>query len=332
MTMAVFRCAWIPVVAVGIAAFGVIGCGRPAAAPTADEHDGPRPAGALTVSKTYSGSYPIRLVCTTGMVADLARTVGGDTVAVSQLMGEGVDPHLYKASPGDVNRLNEADVIFYSGLHLEGKMADVFVRMARRKPTFAVTEYIPEGRVLDNPEGAFDPHLWFDVSLWRDAAGVVRDALAAFDPKHAAQYRGRAETYQAELARLHDEVKAALATVPKDRRVLVTAHDAFRYFGRAYDVEVRGVQGISTESEAGVREVNVLVAFLVERRIKAVFVESSVSDKNVTALLEGCAAKGHKVVIGGELFSDAMGKDGTPEGTYVGMIRHNVDTIVKALK
>jgi manganese/zinc/iron transport system substrate-binding protein len=323
----------LPVRIAVLAAICFGGCNRSTPTPSADDgHEAGRRPGPLAVDKTYSGNYPIRVVCTTGMVADLSRTVGGESVAVSQIMREGVDPHLYKASPGDVNRLNEADIIFYSGLHLEGKMSDVFVRMARRKPTFAVTEYIPEGRVLENPEGAFDPHLWFDVSLWRDAAGVVRDALAAFDPKHAADYRRRGDAYQAELAKLHDEVKRKLATVPKARRVLVTAHDAFRYFGRAYDVEVRAVQGISTESEAGVREVNALVAFLVERQIKAVFVESSVSDKNVTALLEGCAARGHKVIIGGELFSDAMGKEGTAEGTYVGMIRHNVDTIVKALQ
>lgn len=287
---------------------------------------------APTVERTFAGEYPMKAVCTTGMVADLVRNVGGERVQVSQIMGEGVDPHLYKASPGDVNLLNGADVIFYSGLHLEGKMADVFVRMARKKPTFAVTEYVPEDKVLDNHEGAFDPHLWFDVSLWAEAAGAVRDALKAFDPKHADEYQARADNYQSELRKLHEYAKIQLATVPKERRVLVTAHDAFRYFGRAYEVEVRGIQGISTESEAGVKEINTLVSFLVEKQIKAVFVESSVSDKNVRALLEGCRARGHTVVIGGELFSDAMGKDGTPEGTYVGMVRHNVDTIVKALK
>jgi manganese/zinc/iron transport system substrate-binding protein len=322
----------IRVFAVAVAAVALGGCGRTSEPAEADGHRGHTRPGPVTVTKTFSGTHPIRAVCTTGMVADLVRNVGGGHVTAGQLMGEGVDPHLYKASPGDVNRLNEADIIFYSGLHLEGKMADVFVRMARKKPTFAVTEYIPEGGVLENPDGAFDPHLWFDVSLWREAAGVVRDALVAFDPKHASDYRRRADAYQSELAKLHDEVKTRLAAIPKDQRVLVTAHDAFRYFGRAYNVEVRAIQGISTESEAGVREVNALVAFLVDKRIKAVFVESSVSDKNVTALLEGCAARGHKVVVGGELFSDAMGKDGTPAGTYVGMIRHNVDTIVNALR
>jgi manganese/zinc/iron transport system substrate-binding protein len=312
-------------------ALGAAGCDGKGTA-TSSGPEGHPHGGAPTVEKTYSGPYPINVVCTTGMVADLVRNIGGDRVKVTQIMGEGVDPHLYKASPGDVNLLTGADAIFYSGLHLEGKMADVFVRMARKKPTFAVTEYIPEDRVLDNPEGAFDPHLWFDVSLWREAAGVVRDALKAFDPAHAADYQARADSYQAELSKLHEYARTQLASIPKERRVLVTAHDAFRYFGRAYDIEVKGIQGISTESEAGVKEVNALVNFLVERKVKAVFVESSVSDKNIRALLEGCKARGHTVVIGGELFSDAMGKDGTPEGTYVGMVRHNVDTIVKALK
>lgn len=313
-----------------VAAIGLAGCernGKPDSSAEGHAHGGP-----ITVEKTYVGKYPVNVVCTTGMVADLVRNIGRDKVKVSQIMGEGVDPHLYKASPGDVNMLNSADAIFYSGLHLEGKMTDVFVRMARKKPTFAVAEYIPEVSVMDNPEGAFDPHVWFDVSIWREGAGVVRDALKAFDPKHADEYQNRADRYQVELAKLHDYAKAQLATIPKERRVLVTAHDAFRYFGRAYDLEVKGIQGISTESEAGVKEVNVLVNFLVTNKIKAVFVESSVSDKNVRALLEGCKARGHDVVIGGELFSDAMGKDGTPEGNYVGMVRHNVDTIVKALK
>lgn len=317
---------------VAVAAVSLGGCGQTNVSDGGQASDHNH-AGTLTVEKVYAGSYPIKVVCTTGMVADLVRNVGGDRVQITQLMGEGVDPHLYKASPGDVNQLNSADMIFYSGLHLEGKMADIFVRMARKKPTFAVSEYIAEERVLEGAAGSFDPHVWFDVSLWKEAAGVVRDALKAFDRKHADEYQARSDVYQAELAKTHEYALAQIATIlPKDRRVMVTAHDAFRYFGRAYDLQVKGIQGISTESEAGVKEVNALVAFLVEKQIKAVFVESSVSDKNVKALLEGCAAKGHKVVIGGELFSDAMGKDGTPEGTYVGMVRHNVDTIVKALK
>jgi manganese/zinc/iron transport system substrate-binding protein len=266
------------------------------------------------------------------MVADIGINVGGDHVAVTSLMGEGVDPHLYKASPADVSQLNRADIILYSGLHLEGKLAELLDRMSQRKPTVAVAERIAEEKVLHDENGAHDPHVWFDVSLWSESAKAAAEALAQFDPSHADTYRANAATYQARLADLHQYAKDQLATVPEDRRVLVTAHDAFRYFGRAYGVEVRGIQGISTDSEAGVREIKELVGFLVERKIKAVFVETSVSEQNIHSLLEGCQARGHQVVIGGELFSDAMGKDGTPEGTYEGMVRHNVDTIVKALK
>jgi manganese/zinc/iron transport system substrate-binding protein len=280
----------------------------------------------------YQGNYPIRVVCTTGMVADLVRHVGGDRVEVIQLMGEGVDPHRYKPSPGDVNQLKKADAIFYSGRNLEGKMTDLFVRMAALKPTCAVTNGFPDKEVLEDVHGHYDPHLWFDVSLWSNGVGVVCAALSEFDPKNQAFYQENARPYQEELRKLHDRVGRELAQIPRERRVMVTAHDAFRYFGRAYNIEVRGIQGISTESEAGVKEINQLVDFLVQRKIKAVFVETSVSDKNIQALIDGCAARGHTVKNGGELFSDAMGKPGTREGTYAGMIEHNVRTIVKALK
>jgi manganese/zinc/iron transport system substrate-binding protein len=282
---------------------------------------------------TYRGPYPINVVCTTGMVADLVRNVGGGHVKVKQMMKAGVDPHLYKATQGDTRELNNADVIFYSGRNLEGKMGDIFVRMAKKKPTHAVTDAIDEQYVLEDEKEHYDPHLWFDVSLWSRAAGSVRDVLAEYDPKHAADYKKNCDAYQAKLAGLHEYAKAQIATIPKAQRVLVTAHDAFRYFGRAYDIEVRGIQGISTETEASVKEINELVNFLADRHIKAVFVETSVSEKNVKALIEGCLrGRNHQVEVGGELFSDAMGAEGTPEGTYEGMIRHNVDTIVKALK
>jgi len=321
----VFRIAWL------LVGFAVGGSGCDRAGKSDAEHGRPH-GGSPIVSQTYQGTEPVRVVATTGMVADLARRVGGNRVQVTSLMGAGVDPHTYKAVPGDVTLLNGADLIFYSGLHLEGKMADVFVRLARNKPTFAVTEYVPESMVLESSDGAFDPHLWFDVKLWSEAAGVVRDVLKAFDPPHAETYQKNADAYQAELTKLDVESREQLATVPKSQRVLVTSHDAFRYFGRAYDVEVRGIQGISTDSEAGVREVNELVDYIVSRKVKSVFVESSVSERNMKALVEGCAARGHAVRIGGTLFSDAMGAEGTPEATYVGMVKHNVDTIVKALR
>jgi manganese/zinc/iron transport system substrate-binding protein len=231
-----------------------------------------------------------------------------------------------------VIRLNRGDVIFYSGWHLEGKMSDVFERLSRTRPVYAVAGEIDEHRLLGQGQGVHDPHLWFDVALWGETTKVVEKALVKFDPAHADEYRANAANYRARLIALDDYARQQLATVPEPQRVLVTAHDAFRYFGRAYDVEVRGIQGISTDSEAGVRQINELVDFLVARKIKAVFIETSVSDQNIRSLIEGCEANGHEVRIGGELFSDAMGQPGTPEGTYEGMVRHNVDTIVRALK
>ncbi|MCS7047405.1 MAG: zinc ABC transporter substrate-binding protein [Gemmataceae bacterium] len=286
----------------------------------------------MTIEKTFAGTYPVKAVATTGMVADLVRNVGGTHVAVTQLFGADVDPHLYKATDGDTAKLAAADVIFYSGLHLEGKMTDIFESLSRNKPCVGVAENLDARALLHDDDGAIDPHVWFDVSLWSQAAGVVREALARFDPPHAADYEANCARYQRELAELHAWVRARMLEVPQTRRVLITSHDAFRYFGRAYATEVMAIQGISTESEASVGRISALVDVIVRRKIKAVFVESSVSPRNMRALIEGCAARGHTVVEGGQLCSDAMGQEGTPEGTYVGMIRHNVNTIVNSLK
>lgn len=305
-----------------------VGCNDAALSP---EMDGGHVA-AVPFRGTFRGNYPIQICCTTGMVAELVRHVGGGHVAVTTLMGAGVDPHLYKASPGDVRQLSGADAIFYSGLHLEGKLSDLLARLGKKKLAVAVAEQIAVDRQLKTAEGAVDPHVWFDVSLWREAAVAVGAALGTFDPEHASQYDQNLGQYVLELSALHDEAAAALQSVPVSRRALVTAHDAFHYFGRAYGVEVRAIQGINTESEAGVREINALVDFLVERKLPAVFVESSVSDRNVRALVEGCQARGHAVTVGGELYSDALGGADSPGGTYTGMIRHNVTTIVKALR
>ncbi|MDF2627900.1 MAG: transporter permease protein [Symbiobacteriaceae bacterium] len=289
----------------------VVGCGRT---------EGPGAGGKLKVTVT------------TGMIADIGRNVGGAHVEVTSLMGSGVDPHLYKASEGDIAKLSAAQMIFYNGLHLEGRMADIFVRMAATKPTVPVAEGIDESLLLETSAQTEDPHIWFDVSLWMKATEVVRDRLAEHDAAHKADYVKNAEAYLAQLQELDRYAREQLATVPKAQRVMVTAHDAFSYFGRAYDVEVMGLQGISTAAEYGLNDVQRLVDVLVERKIKAVFVESSVPKRSIEALVEGAKAKGHEVVIGGQLFSDAMGAEGTPEGTYVGMVRHNVDTIVGALK
>lgn len=280
----------------------------------------------------YKGSYPIRVAATVGMVADIVREVAGDNAAVKSIIGSGVDPHVYSPTRSDVAVLLKADIIFYSGLLLEGQMADILVKVSRKRPVFAVTELLKkEDLIYDAATAHDDPHVWMDVQGWMKAVAVVTDAMAAYDPTHAEAYRGRAAAYQERLKRLDAYASAAIASIPDTQRVLVTAHDAFNYMSRAYNIEVMGIQGLSTESEAGLKDINRLVDTLVERSIPAVFVESSVSDKNVKALIEGAASRGHKVIIGGELFSDAMGPAGTYEGTYEGMIDHNVTVIVQAL-
>lgn len=275
----------------------------------------------------------LTIVATTGMVGDLAANVGGDRVKVRTIMGEGIDPHLYKASPGDVRMMTDAGMILFSGLHLEGRMADLIVKMASRGTVVQVTDTIDEKRLREPPEfaGHFDPHVWFDVSLWSIAATRVRDALIEKDPAGEATYRRNADAYTVVLAELHGYAKETLATIPAESRVMVTAHDAFGYFGHAYGLDVLAIQGISTDSEASLQDINALVDTLVARKVPAVFIESSVPRKTVDALIEGCKSKGHTVTIGGELFSDAMGKEGTIEGTYVGMVLHNVDTVAIAL-
>lgn len=279
------------------------------------------------------GSEKLRVVCTTGMIADLARAVGGDRAEVTQLMGEGVDPHLYRASPGDMRVMRNADIVLSNGLHLEGRMSEVLEKPGENVLAAVVSEKIPPGELMKPPafEGQYDPHVWFDVSLWMKAMEAVRDAYVSRDAGGRETYEANAAKHMDELRALHQWCREQLATIPKERRVLVTAHDAFGYFGRAYDVEVRAIQGISTESEAGIKDINNLVDMIVARKVGAVFVESSVPRKTIDALVEGCRARGHEVVVGGELFSDAMGAAGTAEGTYVGMVRHNVNTIVKAL-
>lgn len=275
----------------------------------------------------------VRVVATTGMIADVAANVGGRRVDVVALMGPGVDPHLYKASEGDVTTLVGADVILYNGLHLEAAMADVLERAQDRIRTVAVTDGIARDRLLSPPEfeGAYDPHVWFDVEMWIDAAERVRAALAGLDPEHARVYAANARAYVERLEALDAYVHRRVEEVPRDARVLITAHDAFNYFGRAYGFEVRGLQGISTAAETGTADVSELADFIVERGIPAMFVESSVSPRFVEAVREAVRARGGDVAIGGSLYSDAMGTAGTPDGTYVGMVRHNVDTIVGAL-
>ncbi len=286
----------------------------------------------LEVLYPHKGTMPIKATCTTGMVADVVGKIGGPLVQIERMMGEGSDPHTHTVTSADLGMMNRAEVIFYSGLHLEGKMIETLEREGKKKPVFPVTEYLSPSSILTDEHDHPDPHVWFDVARWSEVAQVIGNALALYDPTNAATYKKNTEAYRAELAKLHDEAKTKLATIPKENRALITSHDAFRYFGRAYDIEVKGIQGISTDTEASLREINELVDFIVARKVKAVFVESSVNERNMESLRQGCKSRGQPVALGGTLFSDAMGKDGTPEGTYIGMIRHNVETITKALK
>ncbi len=276
---------------------------------------------------------PIQAVATVGMVADIVRNVGGSYVEVHQLLGAGVDPHLYKATRDDVQTIMAGDIVFYSGLMLEGKMTDTLVKVGRDKPVFAVTELIDPNELYEPEDagGHYDPHVWMDVSIWSLCVDSVAKSLSEFNPPHAAEYQANADIYRKKLAVLHEYGVKSIQSIPGERRVLITSHDAFNYFGKAYQIEVYGIQGLSTESEAGLQRINELVDMLVARKIKAVFVESSVPRKNIEALVEGVRSRGHEVVIGGELFSDAMGASGTYEGTYIGMLDHNITLVARAL-
>ena len=276
----------------------------------------------------------LRVVATTSIVGDLAGSIGGDAIELETLMGAGVDPHLYKPSAGDVRRMSSAQVVIYNGLHLEGKMTEVLAEMGTRGvETVAVAECVAPDRLLsvEGFDTMHDPHVWFDVELWEEAAACLRDALMRIDPDHAEGYQQRGDAVITEFAALDEWVGERIATLPEERRVLVTAHDAFSYFGRAYGIEVRGLLGVSTAAEAGTADVQDLAVFIADRGLPAVFVESSVPPRFIEALTEAVAARGGDVTIGGSLYSDALGSPGGAAETYVGTVRANVETIVGAM-
>ena len=286
------------------------------------------------------GSAPLALasetldvIATTGMIADAARRVGGDLVEVRALMGTGVDPHGYRQTRSDIVALTRADLVLWHGLYLEAQMERFFEDLSRKRSVVAVADALPKDTLLSHPdyEGRYDPHVWMDPETWIAVVDEVTRALSEARPDAAESFARNAEAYKIELRQLAVYAAEVVAQVPDSQRVLVTAHDAFSYFGRAFGFEVIGIQGISTNSEAGLNRISALVDELVDRKIGAVFVETSVSDRNMRALVEGAAARGHEVKIGGSLYSDAMGEAGSYEGTYIGMIDHNVTTIARAL-
>lgn len=287
------------------------------------------------VSDADSKEDTLNVVATTTMLADLANVIGGEHVFVNGLMGPGIDPHLYQASAGDVTLMQKADVVVYNGLHLEGKMGEIFEELDGQGTFVICLENGIEKSVLlmsEDEEAVYDPHIWFDVEIWKQAAQIVADGFANADPDHADAYKANLEQYQKELNQLDTYVRDRVSKVPERQRVLVTAHDAFNYFGHAYGFEVRGLQGISTDAEAGTADVSELADFIVERRIKAIFVESSVPPKTIEALQAAVKAKGFNVSIGGELYSDSLGGEDSGAESYIFTVKANIDTIVNALK
>lgn len=290
-------------------------------------------AGVALIAAPVHAGDGMELVATTGMIADALRQVGGPSVNVQALMGPGVDPHLYRQTRSDIVAMTRADAVFRHGLHLEAQLDTLMNELAGVKRVEALAEHLPKERLIAQGGYAdrFDPHVWMDPSLWSGVIAAARDALIGMEPAQAQAFRTNADRHLEEVGMLLTYARKVLGSVPETARALVTAHDAFAYFGRVFGFEVMGIQGISTESEAGLRHIEDLVSHIVDRNIGAIFVESSVPERNIRALIEGAAARGHQVRVGGELFSDAMGQPGTYEGTYIGMIDHNVTTIARAL-
>ncbi|MCT4608323.1 MAG: zinc ABC transporter substrate-binding protein [Pelagimonas sp.] len=290
-------------------------------------------AAAPFLANSAFAAAPLNVVATTGMIADAARAIAGDQATITALMGPGVDPHAYRQTRSDIVAMTRADLVLWNGLFLEAQLEEFMHKLEKRGTVFAVAEATPKDllRSHDDYEGRSDPHLWMSPELWQHAVMGVRDALISVRPEAKDIFTANADAYLSELTALETYARDVLETVPQEARVIISAHDAFGYFGRDYGFEVMGIQGLSTASEAGLQRIGGMVDLLVDRKISAVFVESSVSDRNVRALIEGAAAKGHTVSIGGELFSDAMGEPGTYEGTYVGMLDHNATVISRAL-
>ncbi len=288
---------------------------------------------AANTPQVKPGQSRWKIVCTVGMVTDIVQRIAGEHATVQGLFAAGVDPHLRSSTAHDTGLMMQADLVFFSGLHLEGRMVeDLEAGQKRGRPFYPVTaDLLPEDLITSEVAMAHDPHVWGDVRLWIKCARTIADRLKRFDPPHANDYQANLDRLSDEMAQLDDYIRQAMASIPESQRVLVTAHDAFGYFSRAYAIQVRSVQGISTDSEAGVNDINSLVDMLVEKQIPTVFVEASVNPKSLEAVREGAAHQGWKVSVGGTLYSDSMGPPETYEGTYLGMMDANATMIARTL-
>lgn len=273
----------------------------------------------------------IKVVTTIAQIGEPLSVIGGDVIEVESLMGPSVDPHLYNPTQSDIATIDRADLIFYNGLNLEVNMVKVFDSIGEEKPVLAIGDTLPKDELLEEEQGVIDPHIWFDIDLWQRALDAAVEELKEYSPDHAEFFEENKQEYFSELEQLNLEATEKLTSIPEEHRVLVTAHDAFGYFGNKYSMEVIGLQGLSTEDEIGVSDINETIAIIKENQIPAIFVESSIDDRSIQSVIEGAASAGIEVELGGELFSDAMGVAGTEEGTYIGMYRHNVETIYTAL-
>lgn len=290
----------------------------------------------VQLSSVVVAQEKIKIVGTTNIISATLKELAGDVpeFEIKSLMGEGIDPHLYRPAPGDLNLLLSADIVFYNGLHLEGKMADILENLAKKRKVIGLGDLLDKAKLREAKEfsGNHDPHIWFDILLWRDVAKIITDELIKLAPAKTETLNQKFEKFEKKSLELHEKIKSEFQKIPKEKRVLVTAHDAFGYFGRAYDLEVRGIQGLSTDSETSLLGMNTIVDFIIERKVPSIFVESSVPQKAVQALVEISRDKGHTLKIGKELYSDALGAEGTKEGTYLGMIEHNFSAIAEGLR
>lgn len=274
----------------------------------------------------------INVVTTIAQIGEPLSVIGGAYVEVETLMGPSIDPHLYQPTQSDIATLDKADIIFYNGLNLEANMVDAFESIKKTKSVLAVGEVISETDLLEDEDNRRqpDPHIWFDLDLWQQALDAAVEELKSYAPEYATVFEENKQAYFAELATVKEEA-TKLADIPESQRILVTAHDAFGYFGKMYHIEVIGLQGLSTESEVSIFDINETIKIIKENQVPAIFVESSINPDSIEAVIEGARSDGVKLELGGELYSDAMGEAGTEQGTYIGMYRYNVDTIYQAL-
>lgn len=288
-------------------------------------------------NKTVKENQKPVIVATTSMLTDALINLVGDSAEIIGLMGPGVDPHLYQASPGDLKKMQSADVIVYNGLFLEGKLGSILENLSKKKEVINFSDGVPKELFIEVSEPEYeneiyDPHIWFSIDIWKKGTNVLANKLATLYPELKPYIAKNAQKFDLQLGALKMGIQAEINQIPEEKRILITSHDAFQYFGRMLGIQVEALQGLSTATEFGLQDRKRVVDLIIDKDINAIFIESSVSEKPIEAIIEDCKNRGKEVKNGGSLFSDAMGEQGTVAGTYLGMIHHNVSTIVNGWK